>query len=94
VLLKDNKSVVRIALAKNPALAEEVKQLAQDNDSAVVDALEEAQNNRRTGAGGAGGGNDDSALLAQLDKGDVHALLALAERRNLSRWCNVGLLRK
>lgn len=86
VLLKDNKSVVRIALAKNPALAEEVKQqLAQDNDSAVVDALEEAQMQPDAPAQeSAGGGNDDSALLAQLDKGDVHALLALAERRNLS----------
>lgn len=86
VLLKDKKAVVRIALAKNPALADEVKhQLAQDSDTAVIDALEEAQKQPEAPAqASTGGGTDDSALLAQLDKGDVHALLALAERRNLS----------
>lgn len=85
VLLKDKKSVVRIALAKNPALTDEVKhQLAQDSDTAVVDALEEAQKQPDVPAQAIEGGNDDSELLAQLDSDDVHALLALAQRRNLS----------
>ncbi|WP_312414315.1 AAA family ATPase [Pseudescherichia sp.] len=85
VLLNDKKSVVRIALANNPALTEEVKhQLAQDHDTAVVDALEEAQKQPDEPAQESSGGNDDSALLVQIDKGDVHALLALAERRHLS----------
>lgn len=86
VLLKDKKSVVRIALAKNPSLDEEVKQqLAQDNDTAVVEALEEAQKRPDVPAKeSTGSGTDDNALLAQIDKGDVHFLLALAERRNLS----------
>lgn len=85
VLLKDKKSVVRIALAKNPALADEVKQrLAQDSDTAVVDALEEAQKQPNAPVQANEGGNDDSVLLAQLENGDVRALLALAERRNLS----------
>ena len=85
VLLKDKKSMVRIALAKNPALTEEVKhQLAQDSDTAVIDALEDAQKQPDAPAQATEGGNDDSSLLALLDSGDVHALLALAERRNLS----------
>ncbi|MEI7375824.1 AAA family ATPase [Dickeya chrysanthemi] len=86
VLLKDKKSVVRIALAKNPALTDEVKhQLAQDSDTAVVDALEEAQKQLDVQAyESVGGGDDDRALLAQLDRGEVHALLVLAKRRNLS----------
>ena len=85
VLLKDQKSVVRIALATNPALTDEVKlQLAHDSDTAVVDALEEAQKQPDAPVQESTGGNVDSVLLAQLDKGDVHALLALAERRNLS----------
>lgn len=85
VLLNDKKSVVRIALANNPALTEEVKhQLAQDHDTTVVDALEEAQKQPDEPARESSGGNDDSTLLVQIDKGDVHALLALAERRHLS----------
>lgn len=85
VLLKDKKTVVRIALAKNPALTEQIKhQLAQDNDTAVVDALEEAQKQPDASAQDNAGCNDDSVLLALLDKDDVHALLALAERRNIS----------
>lgn len=85
VLLKDKKSVVRIALAKNPALAEEVKQrLAQDSDTAVVDALEEARKQPDAPEQAIEGDNDDSELLAQLDSDDVHTLLSLAKRRNLS----------
>ncbi|AFR03592.1 hypothetical protein PEC301653_32730 [Pectobacterium carotovorum subsp. carotovorum] len=85
VLLKDKKSLVRIALAKNPALTEEVKHLlAQDSDTAVIDAFEEAKKQSDSPAQSNEHANDDSTLLARLIDKDVHALLALAERRNIS----------
>lgn len=84
VLVRDKKSAVRIALAKNNALTAEVKcLLAQDSDSAVIDAFEDGQKQSNPAGPSLVESPDDSALLTQLDRGDVQTLLTIAEKRTL-----------